>query len=121
MALEVYSDPKVEARLKGVLSLWKLRDGQLQRSYQVAGWKGALMVVNAIGHLAESAWHHPDLHVSYGRVGVALSTHSANGITDLDFELATRIEQLVQWQPSQEAGSLTGTPDTDQHRYIKYD
>ncbi len=40
------------------------------------------MVANAIGHLAEAAWHHPELEISYGRVKVALNTHEAKGITE---------------------------------------
>ena len=46
------------------------------------------MLVNAIGYLAEAAWHHPDLAVTWGKVWVKLKTHSAGGITDKDFALA---------------------------------
>ena len=44
------------------------------------------MLVNAIGYCAEAAYHHPDLSVTWGRVTVKLSTHSAGGITDKDFD-----------------------------------
>ena len=57
------------------------------------------MVVNAVGHLAEAAWHHPDMTLSYAWVEVRLMTHTAKGITDKDFELAARIEDVVQWRP----------------------
>lgn len=120
MAIVTYADKEVEEKLNGVLALWWLEDGHIQRTYETSSWKGALMVVNAIGHLAEAAWHHPDLGVSYGSVTVKLMTHSARGITDMDFELAEKIEQFVHWQPAGEAGSLTGTPQSDRHRYIKY-
>jgi hypothetical protein len=51
---------------------------------------------------------------------VDLSTHSANGITDKDFELARKIEDTVQWRPA--AGSaLEGTPDDPCFRYLYYD
>ena len=80
------------------------------------------MVVNTIGHLAEAAWHHPDLTVSYAFVIVKLMTHSAKGITDKDFELAKKIESTIQWQPGNEGGSLEGTPNDDaRFKYIKYD
>ena len=46
------------------------------------------MLVNAIGYLSEAAYHHPDLSVTWGRITVKLSTHSAGGITDKDFALA---------------------------------
>jgi len=53
---------------------------------------------------------------------VKLCTHTAKGITDKDFALARKIEELIQWQPGLEGGSLEGTPRDDQRfRYIKYD
>jgi 4a-hydroxytetrahydrobiopterin dehydratase len=81
-----------------------------------------MMVVNTIGHLAEVAWHHPDLTVSYAFVIVKLCTHSAKGITDKDFELAKKIEEVVQWQPALEEGTpFEGTPSDPRFKYIKYD
>ena len=79
------------------------------------------MVVNTVGHLAEAAWHHPDLTVSYAFVNVKLQNHAAKGITDKDFELARKIEEVVAWQPANENGSLEGTPDDPRFKYIKYD
>ena len=57
------------------------------------------MVVNTVGHLSEAAFHHPDLTVSYAFVIVKLMNHAAKGVTNKDFELAQKIEQVVQWQP----------------------
>ena len=68
------------------------------------------MLVNAIGYLAEAAWHHPDLSVTWGKVWVKLKTHSAGGITDKDFELAKKIEEVALWRPA-EGGPLEGTPN----------
>ena len=48
-----------------------------------------------VGHLAEAAWHHPDIAASYAFVIVKLVTHSAKGITDKDFELAKRIDAAM--------------------------
>ena len=80
------------------------------------------MVINAVGHLAEAAWHHPDLTASYAWVEVRLMTHDAKGVTDKDFALAKKIEEVVQWRPGQEGGGLEGTPQGDQRfAYIKYD
>lgn len=119
---EVYSDAEVEERLKEQLSSWTLQEGWLRRKYKTSGWKGTLMVVNTIGHLAEAAWHHPDLTVSYAFVNVKLMNHAAKGITDKDFALARKIEEVVMWQPGAEAGSpLEGTPDDPRFKYIKYD
>jgi 4a-hydroxytetrahydrobiopterin dehydratase len=118
----VYSDEEIQQRLTGALQHWYMEDGWLRRKYKTEGWKGTLMVVNTVGHLAEAAWHHPDLTVSYAFVIVKLKTHSAKGITDKDFALATKVEEVIQWQPGLEGGPLEGTPRDDQRfRYIKYD
>jgi len=119
---EVYTADEITARLQQDLPTWTHEDGHISRKYQTSGWKGTLMVVNAIGHLAEAAWHHPDLEVSYPSVIVKLMNHSAKGITNKDFELAQKIEEVVMWQPAKQAGAaLEGTPDDAQHKYIKYD
>jgi 4a-hydroxytetrahydrobiopterin dehydratase len=120
--LPVIPEEEIRARLARELPFWYLEGGTIRRKYRTEGWKGTLMVVNAVGHLAEAAWHHPDLNVSYAFVIVKLQTHSAKGVTDRDFALARRIEDLIQWQPALERGVLEGTPNEDQRfRYIKYD
>jgi 4a-hydroxytetrahydrobiopterin dehydratase len=112
---------EIAARLKAELPHWTFDAGTLRRRYETHGWKGTLMVINAIGHLAEAAWHHPDIAASYAWAEVRLSTHSAKGITDKDFELAKRIEDVVQWQPGKSGGALEGTPNDPAAAYIKYD
>ena len=119
-AMTTYDRQQIEARLGKDLPTWFFGDGAIQRRFETAGWKGALMVVGAVGHLAEAAWHHPDLEVSWGGVLVKLTTHSAGGVTELDFALAARIEQFVGWQPGLEPGPLPGTPDDPRYAYIKY-
>lgn len=79
------------------------------------------MAVNAIGHLCEVAWHHPELQVTYDAVSVALSTHDANGVTERDFALAAKIEDCLTWQPGAEAGALEGTPTDPRHAYLRFD
>ncbi|MBZ3694193.1 4a-hydroxytetrahydrobiopterin dehydratase [Phyllobacterium calauticae] len=121
-AEKVYSEPEIIARLEKDLPHWRYENGWIRRKYKTHGWKSTLMVINTIGHLAEAAWHHPDLKASYAWVEVLLMNHAAKGVTDKDFDLAAKIESVVQWQPGQGAGSLEGTPQTDQRfAYIKYD
>jgi 4a-hydroxytetrahydrobiopterin dehydratase len=116
------SEAKVRARLKSELPHWKFENGFITRLYKTHGWKGTLMVVNAVGHLAEAAWHHPDILASYASVEVRLMTHSAMGITAKDFELARKIEDVIAWRPGREGGALEGTPEKDERfAYIKYD
>lgn len=119
---ETYTEEEIEARLKDELPEWHFEGGWIRRKYKTSGWKATLMVVNTVGHLAEAAWHHPDLTVSYAFVTVKLMNHAAKGITDKDFELALKIEEVIQWQPGKDEGSsLDGTPDDPRFKYIKYD
>jgi 4a-hydroxytetrahydrobiopterin dehydratase len=121
-AEHAYTEAEVVARLAEILPHWKLERGWIRRTYRTHSWKSTLMVINAIGHLAEAAWHHPDIAASYAWVEVKLMTHTAKGITDKDFALARKIEEVIQWQPGQEGGALEGTPQKDQRfAYIKYD
>ncbi len=118
----VYTEAEVVAWLKAHLQHWVYKDGWICRTYKTNSWKGTLMVINTIGHLAEAAWHHPDLAASYAWVEVRLQNHAAKGITDKDFELARKIESVVQWQPGKAGGALEGTPQGDQRfAYVKYD
>lgn len=120
-AQRTFAKPEVEDRLAQTLPHWRFEDGHLVRTYRTENWKGALLVVNTVGHLAEAAWHHPDLAVSYASVTVRLQSHDARGITERDFELAARIEAVVHWRPGRSAGALEGTPDDPRYRYVLYD
>lgn len=116
------AETEVTAWLSDNLPKWKLEDGWVRRTYKTTSWKSTLMVINTVGHLAEAAWHHPDLTASYAWVEVRLQTHSAKGITMKDLELARKIEDVVAWQPGSEQGALEGTPQGDlRFSYIKYD
>ncbi len=118
---KTYNDDEVKARLEKELPKWYLENGWIRRKYKTSGWKGTLMVINTVGHLAEAAFHHPDLTASYAFVIVKLTNHAAKGITDKDFELARKIEEVIMWQPGTEGGALVGTPDDARFKYIKYD
>ena len=91
------SPSEIQQRLKA-LPHWRLENGAIVREYQTDGWPTTLMLVNAIGFVAEAANHHPDLSVTWARVGVKLQTHSAGGITDKDFSLARQIEAAAKDQ-----------------------
>ena len=99
---QIYTEEQIKTRLANELPHWYLESGWIRRKYKTSGWKATLMVVNTVGHLAEAAWHHPDLTVSYAFVIVKLMTHDKKGITDKDFELAAKIEQVISWQPRSE-------------------
>lgn len=103
------TDAEVAERLRA-LPGWYLEDGWIRRVYKTDGWPTTLMLVNAVGYLAEAAYHHPDLSVTWARVTVKLATHSAGGITQKDFDLARQIEDVALWRPAS-GGALTGTPN----------
>lgn len=120
---KTFAPDEIEAMLKAELPHWRYADGWIRRTYKTNSWKGTLMVINTVGHLAEAAWHHPDLTASYAWVEVRLQSHDAKGITVRDVALAKKIEEVVQWQPGLEAdGPLEGTPQQDlRFAYVKYD
>jgi 4a-hydroxytetrahydrobiopterin dehydratase len=101
-----YTGSALAERMKN-LKDWDEDAGTIRRVYSTDGWPTTLMLVNMIGFFAEAADHHPDLAVSWGKVEVRLSSHSAGGITDKDVELARLIESNALWRPT--GGALTGT------------
>ncbi len=119
---ETFTEEEIVARLKDELPKWTYENGWIRRKYKTSGWKGTLMVVNTVGHLAEAGFHHPDLAVSYAFVTVKLMNHAAKGITDKDFDLARKMEEVIMWQPGlDDESDLEGTPDDPRFKYIKYD
>jgi 4a-hydroxytetrahydrobiopterin dehydratase len=109
--LTIYGDDAIAGKIKDEgLEQWYLEDGWLRRKFNTDGWPTTLMLVNAIGYLCEAAWHHADLSVTWGKVWVKLKTHSAGGITDKDFALAHKIEEVVLWRPDP-SSPLEGTPN----------
>jgi 4a-hydroxytetrahydrobiopterin dehydratase len=107
--LGTYSDQEINRKLQE-LPGWYYEDGWIRRQYKTDGWQTTLLLVNQIAFLAEAAYHHPDLAVTWAKVWVKLKTHSENGITDRDFELARKIEEAVLWRPA-EGSALEGTPN----------
>jgi len=107
---KVYSPSEIESRLKRDLPRWSYGDGLIRRRIKTADWRATLMAINTIGHLAEAAWHHPEILASYSWLEVRLNTHDSGGVTDKDFELAKKIDEVVGWRPGKEGGALEGTP-----------
>jgi 4a-hydroxytetrahydrobiopterin dehydratase len=74
------------------LAGWTREGDVLVRTYEFARFMDGIGFVNRVAAAAEEMDHHPDLDVRFTRIRVALSTHSAGGITQLDAELAGRID-----------------------------
>ncbi len=108
--LKIYAETEIAGKIAEYhLDGWYLEDGWLRRKYTTPGWPTTLLLVNAIGYVCEAAWHHADLAVTWGKVWVKLKTHSHGGITDKDFALAKKIEDVVLWKP-EKGGALEGIP-----------
>ncbi len=108
--MKPYNKAEIEDKLERELPAWSLEDGEIVRTYETGGWRLTLLLANAIGFIAEAAYHHPTLTLDYRELTVRLQSHDAGGITERDFALARRIEALVTWQPTDE-DALSGYPE----------
>jgi 4a-hydroxytetrahydrobiopterin dehydratase len=76
--------------------LWKRHDNSIVRELVGVNFAEAVGKVNAIAILAEAADHHPDILIyGWNKIRVTLSTHDAGGLSDKDFELAAKIEEIA--------------------------
>lgn len=86
--------PDAEANaLLGELDGWSISAGpRLTKTWKFPNFATALAFVNRIGAIADAEDHHPDVALSWGKVGVELWTHAAKGLTENDFIVAARID-----------------------------
>ena len=83
------------ARLQPQVPGWEVvEDHHLSKSYKFPDFLTALAFVNRVGEVAEQEGHHPDIYLSWGKVGVQIWTHKINGLTESDFILAAKIGDL---------------------------
>jgi 4a-hydroxytetrahydrobiopterin dehydratase len=75
---------------------WIDSQGALERTFELPSFPEAIAFVSRVAGMAEEANHHPDITISYKEVTLRWTTHSAGGITDRDYELATRTNELVE-------------------------
>jgi 4a-hydroxytetrahydrobiopterin dehydratase len=98
--------PDAIAPLAAQVPAWEVVDGHhLHREFSFPDFKQALDFVVAIGDEAEGQGHHPDLTLSWGRVGVTLFTHASDGLQEADFILAARIDRIQERLPADEERS----------------
>lgn len=85
-----------EVLLKELNPEWMLIDQcrMLARTFIFKDFKQALDFANKVGVIAEEEQHHPDLTVGYGNVGVELTTHAIGGLSENDFILAAKIDEI---------------------------
>jgi 4a-hydroxytetrahydrobiopterin dehydratase len=81
--------------LKAQVPGWEVVDGHhLSRSYAFPDFRTALDFVDRVGATAEEQGHHPDIYLSWGKVGITTWTHKIDGLTESDFILAAKIDAL---------------------------
>lgn len=68
----------------------------LEKSYSFKNFAEALAYVNEVGRVAEEQGHHPDIHLAWGKVKVEIWTHKIDGLTESDFILAAKCDQLLE-------------------------
>jgi 4a-hydroxytetrahydrobiopterin dehydratase len=88
--------PETVQVLLGEVPNWKLGDNDIERTFKFDGFLPAIEFVNRLAKEAEGINHHPDIDIRWNTVKLVLSTHSAGGLTDLDFMLAAKIDKLAQ-------------------------
>ncbi|MFD1571447.1 4a-hydroxytetrahydrobiopterin dehydratase [Halorubrum laminariae] len=76
---------------------WEVVDGHhLEATYEFDDFASALAFTNEIGELAEAEWHHPDIHLSWGEVGVEMWSHDIDGLAKSDFVMAARMDRIYE-------------------------
>jgi len=88
-----YSAAQTKAAMR-FLPSWTKKGATISRTFQFRDFSSAIEFVNAVARLAEAAWHHPDIDIRWSKVTLALTTHSEGGLTEKDFDLAMKIDQL---------------------------
>ena len=73
---------------------WERHGHQIVKSFVRADFAQAMTFVNEVAAAAEAAGHHPDIDIRWNTVTLALSSHAEGGLTERDFQLAARIQEL---------------------------
>jgi len=97
----------VASRLMEQLDGWQFEQGHLAKSYHFPDFAGALEFVNKIGAISEQQGHHPDVYMTWGKVSLEIWTHKIDGLTESDFILAAKFDEVPvpnQSRPAVRAG-----------------
>lgn len=91
---DLLTDQEIETRL-GALEDWNRERDVIAKTFDHGDFVGSVEFVRRLAGPAEEMNHHPDLELSWSEVKVSITNHSAGGLTEADFELATRIDELA--------------------------
>lgn len=90
---KLLTEAEIAARLAEVPK-WKREGKTITRTWTFKDFPEALAFINRVAAVAESMNHHPDIYNSWATVRLTLTTHDRGGLTDLDFDLAEKIDAL---------------------------
>ena len=91
--MELLPDNEIEARLSE-LDGWTREGDAITKEFKSEDFVGSVRFVDSLVEPAEGMNHHPDLEISWDTVKVSITTHAAGGLTENDFELAKRIDEV---------------------------
>jgi 4a-hydroxytetrahydrobiopterin dehydratase len=94
--VQPFNNDQIQEYLAQLSSVWEVKDGKkITKRFKFRDFKEAMIFVNKIADLAEQEGHHPDIRVfGYKNVEIELSTHAIGGISENDFILAAKVEQV---------------------------
>ncbi len=90
--MKTFNDSEISGHLSKSLKGWRYEKGAIRKDFEFGNFNEAFSFMTAVALEAEKSDHHPEWSNVYNKVTIALNTHSAGGITDLDFKLADSIE-----------------------------
>lgn len=92
--MALLSEQEIDRNLAA--SGWRREGDAIVREWELEDFSQAMEFVNRVADAAEAANHHPDIHVhGWNKVRLELSTHSEGGLTQGDFDMAARIDDLA--------------------------
>ena len=89
--------PLTEDQANGLLKQipkWTIKDGHVYRQFKFKDFKEAIQFVNKVAEIAEQENHHPDITINYNKVSIELYTHAINGLSENDFILPAKIDEI---------------------------
>ena len=89
-----FSPSQIKDYLKEVPEWTVFDNSKIKREFKFKDFKEAMNFISKVADLAEAEGHHPDIHIFYNKVSLELSTHAIGGLSENDFILAAKIDQV---------------------------
>jgi 4a-hydroxytetrahydrobiopterin dehydratase len=92
VARPLLTEAEIEAGLAGLA--WERRGDRIAKDVRLPGFRAAIAYVEQVADVAEHLDHHPDITISYNRVGLSVTTHDSGGLTASDIALARAVDAI---------------------------